>query len=309
MCSSTATLWKVILLSSNQRSRERAQRHDRRTWKCPDDVIVSVTKLELFFCYFFSTICVFAVFLLNIEHISCCRHLLPRAKKSTSESQWAEISYHTGPIKTRAGRINSQCSSKLLLNRRIWRTKQKPRKWKKVNWAVKTCFKNINSKINHSALWLGECYYRKGKSFLNEWTLVVWKTKTDKSVSRQRKADLENAGSSRGDTAKCKRDPGSLQQETWSAGFFTLSTDIAFLLRGCCGVLRGRSEPRQLALPCSATTWCSWHSWSKWNTENCFTVVVWVVENHLPTIREIRLSSKMCTGHLESQHFQMPICC
>lgn len=32
------------------------QRHDRRTWKCPDDVIVSVTKLELFFAIF-SNLC------------------------------------------------------------------------------------------------------------------------------------------------------------------------------------------------------------------------------------------------------------
>lgn len=131
------------------------------------------------------------------------------------------------------------------------------------------------------------------------------------SVPSEVKADLENAGSSRGDTAKCKRDPGSLQQETWSAGF------SFYLVHWHClppeRLLWRNSEEdsaRQLALPCSATTWCSWHSWEVSETQKTVsTVVVWVVENHLPTIREIRLSSKMCTGHLESQHFQMPICC
>ena len=153
------------------------QRHERRTWKFPDDVMVSITELEPFLL--FRVICVFAVFLLNIEHISCCRHLLPRGKKSTSESRWAEISHHIGPIKTRAGHINSQCSYKLFRSiEESEEQEQKPRKWKKVNWTVKTCFKNINSKIKPLSSVVGWVLnYRKVKSFLNEWTLVGWKTK------------------------------------------------------------------------------------------------------------------------------------
>lgn len=67
---------------------------------------------------------------------------------------------------------------------------------------------------------------------------------------------------------------------------------------------------RQLALPCSAMTWCSWHSWETSETQKTVSiVVVWVVENQLPTIIEMRLSSKTCAQHLESQHFQMPAHC
>lgn len=102
---------EVACYSQIKGEENESQRHEGTTWKCPDGVSISITKLDSFFAIY-SDLCLCSVSSKHRVH-QLLQTFASKGKKIHVKISVIWISHHIGPIKTRAGHVNSQSSSKL----------------------------------------------------------------------------------------------------------------------------------------------------------------------------------------------------